>query len=148
MSVYMMRINFFHSLWRITCFIFLVLVCCVQGYQSAHLHHSHNSDSVAFEVSSPSLDFAVEQSTAHQHHEGKSADEDEHEHKYKKKADWNVARSISIAKVTFDTQGLFSFACTFSLVDFDESTPWIQIPSCKKEPYASFFIIRGPPLLA
>lgn len=143
----MIRINFIHSLWRIVGFLFLALVCCGQGYQSAHLHHSHNNDSVAFEVSSLPLDLAAEQFTEHQHHEEKSTDEDEHEHKYTKKSDWNVARSISIAKVTFDSQALFSSAYTFPRVDFNESTLCPQPPFCKKEPYISFFTIRGPPHL-
>lgn len=144
----MTRNNFFHSLWRIASFLFLALVCCGQIYQSAHLHHFHQNNSVAFQVSAPPLNLAVDHSSAHQHPEEQSSPQDEHEHKYKKKADWNVARSTSITRTSFDAQALCSPAYSVPPIDFVKSTPWLQLPSCKKAQYVPFLIIRGPPQLA
>jgi hypothetical protein len=143
----MIGTNFFHNLWRFACFIFLVLVCCGQVYQSDHLHHSHNNDSVVFEVSTHPLDIAVEHSSAHQHQEEKSSQQDGNEHNYKTKVDWNVARSKSVIKGPFEAQALFTPAYTPPFVDFGEAPSWHQAPSCKTEQYVSFLIIRGPPQL-
>ncbi len=143
----MIRTNYFHCLWRLACFLFLALVCSGQVYQSTHLHHFHDNDSVVFELSTHPLDLAVAHSSAHQHHEEESSPQGENEHDFKKKADWNVARSKSVVKLPFDAQTLCCPAYSTPSVDFVKSTPWLQPLACKTEQYASFLIIRGPPQL-
>ncbi len=143
----MFRTNFFHSLWRIACFLFLALICCGQAYQSVHLHHFHQNDSVAFEVSSHPIALEVTHTSTH-HHEENSSHEDDNEHKYTTKIGWNVARSKSLTNVTFDAPGLPLSTYSLPPVDFEKVRPFLQVLSCKKDRHISFPIIRGPPQLA
>jgi len=142
----MIRTNIFSSVWRIACILFLALVCCVQVYQPAHLHHFHIKDSVAFEVSYHPLTPDVAHTSAH-HHEENSSHEEDKEHKYNKNTDWNVARSKSLTNVTFDAPGLSLPAYSLPPVAFEKFRPFLQALSSKKERYVSFRIIRGPPQL-
>jgi len=144
----MSRINFLHKLWHIACFLFLTLVCVGQVYQSAHLHHFHTNDSVAFTVSAHPLVPEPDYGQNHQHHENDSSHEDKNEHNYKKKTDWNVARSKSTTDINFDLLTDFVPAYTLGHIFFDKTYPLTQTLSYKKKRYTAFLIIRGPPQLA
>ena len=144
----MSRTNFFHRQWHIASFLFLTLVCVGQVYQSAHLHHFHTNDSVAFAVSAHPLAPEPVHAQNHHHHEDDSSHEDENEHNYKKKTDWNVARSKSTTHLTYDLLGESVPAYTLGPVVFDKAYPVSQTQPCKKERYIAFLIIRGPPQLA
>ncbi len=143
--VHMTKAYLVHSFGRIASFLFLALVCCGQVYQSAHLHHIHGNDPISFEISSTPQDPAEGDASAHHHHAEQSSNE--HEHDYENKVDWNVARSKSITKVSFEAQALLSHVYTVPPVDFVKSTPCPQISSYKKDQYVPFLIIRGPPHL-
>ena len=137
--------NFFHKLWHIACFLFLVLVCVGQVYQSGHLHHFHTNDSIAFAVSAHPLAPEPANAQNHHHQEDDSSHEDDNEHNYKKKTDWNVARSKASTNVTFDAPGLPLPVYSLSPVACEKSNPFLQSPSYNKERYVAFLIIRGPP---
>jgi len=144
----MSRTNFFHRLWQLASFLFLTLVCVGQVYQSAHLHHFHTNDSVAFAVSAHPLVPEPDHDHNHQHHEDDSSHEDKNEHNYKKKTDWNVARSKSTTDINFDLLTEFVPAYTLGHIVFDKTYPITQTLSYKKKRYTAFLIIRGPPRLA
>jgi hypothetical protein len=133
-------------LHRISSFLFMALICCNQVYQFSHLHHLHHDDSLVFEVSYHPMDIAVEHSSAHHHNEEKSSHPNDSQHKYENQVDWNILRSQSANNFAFDVQALLFSAFFLPPVGFDKSTPFYQEPSHLKEHYASFPIIRGPPL--
>lgn len=140
-----MNTFFSNSLWRISCVLFLVLVGSTHAYQSTHLHHYHQDDSVAFEVSSHSLALATEHSSTKHHHHEDSSHEDDNEHQYKKKVDWNVARSKTLTHLTLDTPLLPLDFYKLPSINFEKYSTFLQVAAPEKETYPFFGIIRGPP---
>lgn len=147
LRVRMTGINIIHSLGRIACLSFLAFVCCGHVYLSAHLHHLHVNDSVAFEVSFHHLSPEVAHTSTH-HHEDQPSHRDEDEHKYKKKNDWRVSRSKSTANVTLDPPGLPLRSYSLLAEDLHKSRPFLRALFFEKERYNSITVIRGPPRLA
>ena len=146
----MNRINFSHSLWRITCVLFLTLLCSGQVYQAAHLHHFHENDLVAFKVSAHPIASVVVNENTHHHHEEDSSHEDDGEHNLKTTIDWNISRSKTATHLTFDFGDVLAPVPEYSLgtVVFDKTYPSPQTLSCLRESYTAYLIIRGPPQLA
>ena len=145
----MKRINFFHSLWRTACLLFLALICSGQVYQAAHLHHYHVNDSVAFEISTHPFAPVSAQKKNHHHHEDDSSHEEDSEHNLSKRIDWNVSRSKTATHLTFDFGDGLALISDYSLgtVVLDYAYPVSRSLSCQIENYTAYLIIRGPPQL-
>jgi hypothetical protein len=134
------------TLQHISIFLFLALMCCNQLFQFSHLHHFHEDDTLAFDVSYHPLDLVVEHSSAHQHGEERSSHPDDNRHNYENQADCNITRSQSAHTVACSEPSIFFSIVYLPPEGFEESISYHQEPSSTQEEYSSFSIIRGPPL--
>ncbi len=131
---------------QINTYLFLTLICFTQAFQFSHLHHFHENDALAFEVSYHPLDFVLEHSSAHEHGEKGPSHPSDTQHNYENQIDWNVTRSQSSHNGTFYEQNpLFSIEY-LPPAGFEKAISFHQEPASTKEQYASLSIIRGPPL--
>ena len=131
---------------QMSAFLFLALMCCNQVFQFSHLHHFHEADTLAFEVSYHPLDLVVEHPSAHQHGEERSSHPDDKQHNYENQANCNVTRTQSAHTAVCKEQSPFFFFVYLPPEGIEKSLSFRQEPSSTQEEYSSFSIIRGPPL--
>jgi hypothetical protein len=133
-------------LHQIFSIFFLAVICCAQIYNFTHLHHFHENNSLAFEVSYHPSNLAIVHSSAHYHNESQSSHSDDHQSQYANKTYSNTTRSQSTNNLTTDEQVLFSPIVYLPPVGFEKYISLYQQSPFIKEHYASFVTIRGPPL--
>ncbi len=133
------------TLQYLSAFLFLALMCCNQIFQFSHLHHFHEDDGVAFEVSYHPLGLVVEHSSAHQHGEESSPHPDDDRHNYENQADCNITRSQSTHTIVYNELSLFFSIVYLPPESFEKAISFHQEPSTTQEEYSSFSVIRGPP---
>lgn len=131
---------------QMSAFFFLALMCCNQVFHFSHLHHFHEDDTLAFEVSYHPLGLVVEHPSAHQHGEERSSHPDNNQHNYENQVDCNITRSQSTQNGTSDEQILLPSIVYLPPGGFEKAISFHQEPTSTKEQYASLSIIRGPPL--
>ena len=134
------------TLQYISAFLFLALMCSNQVFQFSHLHHFHEDDTLAFEVSYHPLGLTVEHSSAHQHGEERSSHPDDDRHNYENQADYNITRSQSAQTVVYNELSFLFSIVSLPPEGFKRAISFHQESSSTQEEYSSFSIIRGPPL--
>lgn len=143
-----MKVDFLHRAGRLLFVLILTVVCCGHVYQSVHLHHFHNGDFIAFEVSSHPLFVAVDHNSTHHHHDDASSHESDEEHSFEKSSVWRqIARPKWTISTDFDFIG-FTVNEYVSFADLDEPRFHTKSFSVPKEYDSSFGAIRGPPSIS
>lgn len=126
-----------HSALRVIFLPILVLLCCVQLSQTAHVHHAHD-------VAERIVDISV-QDHDHQHSEPLPSEPIEHEHQLKKKADWNHARTRTVVKSDIDVPLLRPIEYSLPVTAFIEEPFALPTSRLVERIFCFSLVIRGPP---
>ena len=128
-------------------FFLLVSLCFTTICQFAHLHHLHEGDILAFEISCHPLSIAIEHPSIHQHHDEESSHPQNNHQQYESQPDWDLVRLQSSCHLVTNSQDLLSFSLLFfPQIGYSKLLSFFDKPFHFKNFYSPHVTIRGPPL--